>query len=250
MDKVWLASYPSGVPAEIDPHSFASVGDLFERSVERYRDKPAYANMGARLSYAELARQSAAFGAYLQKTLRLEKGARVALMMPNVLQYPVCLFGALRAGCTVVNCNPLHTMLLRESLARIAIADHHQNIGLQCPGTNPFQHRLGWFRSVRRTQRDTWTRPITATPHSHCQSLLLTDSREFGTQIWDGGRVVPLDPQQHGEQLFEIVVVHLDFMNVRAAPGDPVNERICQPPVVRSNGGNHDLHRNVPRLRV
>ena len=109
MDKVWLASYPSGVPAEIDPHSFASVGDLFERSVERYRDKPAYANMGARLSYAELARQSAAFGAYLQKTLRLEKGARVALMMPNVLQYPVCLFGALRAGCTVVNCNPLYT---------------------------------------------------------------------------------------------------------------------------------------------
>ncbi|MCB1916063.1 MAG: AMP-binding protein [Rhodocyclaceae bacterium] len=109
MEKVWLASYPAGVPAEIDPHCFASIGDLFDRSVARYGGKPAYTNMGASLSYAELSRQSAAFGAFLQHVLKLEKGARVALMMPNVLQYPVCLFGALRAGCTVVNCNPLYT---------------------------------------------------------------------------------------------------------------------------------------------
>ncbi|MCB1906673.1 MAG: long-chain-fatty-acid--CoA ligase [Rhodocyclaceae bacterium] len=109
MDKVWLASYPPGVPAEIDPHRFASIGDLFERSVARFGARPAFTNMGARLSYDELSRRSAAFGAYLQKVLKLDKGARVALMMPNVLQYPVCLFGTLRAGYTVVNCNPLYT---------------------------------------------------------------------------------------------------------------------------------------------
>ncbi len=109
MEKIWLKSYPPDVPAEIDPGAFDSIGDLFERSVARYGAKAAFTNMGASLSYDELSRRSAAFGAYLQHVLKLERGARIALMMPNLLQYPVCLFGALRAGYTVVNCNPLYT---------------------------------------------------------------------------------------------------------------------------------------------
>ncbi len=109
MEKIWLKSYPAGIPAEIDVNEFASVGDLFERSVTRWPERAAYVNMGRSLNYGELDRLSGQFAAYLQSELRLPAGTRVALMMPNVLQYPVCLFGALRAGYTVVNCNPLYT---------------------------------------------------------------------------------------------------------------------------------------------
>ena len=109
MDKIWLKSYPPGVPAEIDLEEFASVGELFERSCGKYGDRGAFLNMGKSLSYAELERLSGHFGAYLQQVLRLPPGSRIALMMPNVLQYPIAMFGALRAGYTVVNCNPLYT---------------------------------------------------------------------------------------------------------------------------------------------
>ncbi|MFT4171639.1 MAG: long-chain-fatty-acid--CoA ligase [Rhodocyclaceae bacterium] len=109
MEKVWLKSYPKGVPAEIDLHEFRSLGHLFEVGVARWTDRVAYINMDREMTYAELDRLSAAFGSYLQHELKLPVGARVALMMPNLLQYPVCLWGALRAGYTVVNCNPLYT---------------------------------------------------------------------------------------------------------------------------------------------
>ncbi len=109
MEKIWLSSYQAGVPAEIDLNEFRSIGDLFEKSVKKYGPRKAYINMDKAITYAELDRQSAAFGAYCQSVLKLQKGARVALMMPNLLQYPVCLYGALRAGYTVVNCNPLYT---------------------------------------------------------------------------------------------------------------------------------------------
>jgi long-chain acyl-CoA synthetase len=109
MQKIWLKSYPAGVPAEIDPHEFASIGDLFDRSVAAFAERKAFTSLGKAISYAELDALSACFGAYLQQVLGLAKGARVALMMPNVLQYPVALFGALRAGYVVVNCNPLYT---------------------------------------------------------------------------------------------------------------------------------------------
>lgn len=109
MDKIWLKSYPPGVPAEIDLEEFGSIGDLFEKSCRKFGNRSAFLNMGKALSFAELDLLSARFGAYLQHVLKLERGARVALMMPNVLQYPVAMFGALRAGYTVVNCNPLYT---------------------------------------------------------------------------------------------------------------------------------------------
>lgn len=109
MEKVWLQHYPAGVPAEIDLTEYASLADFFARGVERWGDKIAFINMGVGLTFRQVDALSARFAAYLQGVLGLPKGARVALMMPNVLQYPVCMFGALRAGYTVVNCNPLYT---------------------------------------------------------------------------------------------------------------------------------------------
>ena len=109
MDKIWLQSYPAGVPAEIDVDKFRSIGDLFERGVRRFASRTAYVCMGKSMTYAELDRLSARFASYLQGELKLPVGTRVALMMPNLLQYPVALFGALRAGYTVVNVNPLYT---------------------------------------------------------------------------------------------------------------------------------------------
>jgi long-chain acyl-CoA synthetase len=109
VEKIWLKSYPPGVPAEIDVNEFSSVGDLFERSVARWPDRAAYINMGRQLTYCQLDQYAGQFAAYLQSVLKLAPGARVALMMPNVLQYPIAMFGALRAGYTVVNCNPLYT---------------------------------------------------------------------------------------------------------------------------------------------
>ena len=106
MEKIWLKEYPAGVPAEIDVNEFSSVKDIMEKSWQRFADLPAYSNMGKTLSYRDMDRLSRDFGAYLQKVLGLKRGARVAIMMPNLLQYPVALFGALRAGMTVVNVNP------------------------------------------------------------------------------------------------------------------------------------------------
>ena len=123
MEKIWLKSYRPGVPAEIDVNEFGSLGELFERSVARFAAKPAYVCMGKTISYAELDAQTAHFGAFLQSELGLPKGARVALMMPNVLQYPIALFGALRAGYTVVNVNPLYTARELEHQLKDAGAD-------------------------------------------------------------------------------------------------------------------------------
>jgi long-chain acyl-CoA synthetase len=108
LEKIWLKSYPAGVPAEIDVNQYASLREVLKESCAKFGSRPAYSCMGRTISFAELDRLSAAFGAFLQGR-GLTKGARVALMMPNVLQYPVCLFGVLRAGCTVVNVNPLYT---------------------------------------------------------------------------------------------------------------------------------------------
>ncbi|WJM87208.1 long-chain-fatty-acid--CoA ligase FadD [Dickeya chrysanthemi] len=109
MEKIWLARYPADVPAEIDPDRYASLIELFEHAVERYADQPAFINMGEVMTFRRLEERSRAFAAYLQHQLKLKKGERVALMMPNLLQYPIALFGVLRAGLVVVNVNPLYT---------------------------------------------------------------------------------------------------------------------------------------------
>jgi len=108
VERIWLKSYPKGIPATIDVDQYASVRDVFERVIAQFGPRPAYTCMGKSITFAELDAASAAFGAFLQGR-GLKKGARVGLMLPNILQYPVCLFGVLRAGYTVVNINPLYT---------------------------------------------------------------------------------------------------------------------------------------------
>lgn len=109
LNKVWLNRYPADVPAEINADRYTSLIDLFEQASQRYADRPAFINMGQAMSFRKLEQRSRAFAAYLQQTLGLSKGDRVAIMMPNLLQYPIALFGILRAGMVVVNVNPLYT---------------------------------------------------------------------------------------------------------------------------------------------
>jgi long-chain acyl-CoA synthetase len=109
LDRNWLNHYPPGVPADIDPDAYPSLKEAIEEAFSSYRTQPAFTNMGATLTYAQLDELSRAFAAWLQHKSGLVRGDRVALMMPNILQYPVALFGVLRAGMVVVNTNPLYT---------------------------------------------------------------------------------------------------------------------------------------------
>ncbi len=110
VEKIWLEkSYPPGVPFEINPDKYPSLITMFNKYTVQYSDRTAFINMGASITYAELAEQATAFAAYLQQGLGLKKGDKFAIMIPNTLQYPVALFGALLAGLTVVNVNPLYT---------------------------------------------------------------------------------------------------------------------------------------------
>jgi long-chain acyl-CoA synthetase len=108
MERIWLKSYPEGVPAEIDLSAVGSLGDFIGGSIDKFRARTAFLSMGKAISYGELDLMSRAFASYLKNVARLPQGARVALMMPNLLQYPIAAFGALRAGYVVVNCNPLY----------------------------------------------------------------------------------------------------------------------------------------------
>jgi long-chain acyl-CoA synthetase len=109
VDRVWSKNYPEGVPVDINADHYASLLEVFDESIKDYADKTAFINMGKSITYAELDQQSLKFAAYLQQQLGLKKGDAVAVMMPNLLQYPVCILGVLRAGCVVVNVNPLYT---------------------------------------------------------------------------------------------------------------------------------------------
>ena len=108
-ERPWLAEYPAGVPAEIDLNEFPSVVSVLEKAIDTHRDRPAFANLGKVMTYGEVDRLSKQFAAYLLGELGLKKGDRVAIMMPNCLQYPIAIFGTLRAGLTVVNVNPMYT---------------------------------------------------------------------------------------------------------------------------------------------
>ena len=118
IERPWLASYPANVPADINVDEFPSIVSVLETACARYADNPAFTNFGKTLTYAEVDRLSTQFANYLLHELKLKKGDRVALMMPNVLQYPIAIFGVLRAGLTVVNTNPMYTAReLRHQLA-------------------------------------------------------------------------------------------------------------------------------------
>ena len=108
MERIWLKSYPAGVPADIDPKKYRSLIELFDKSIAKYRDRPAFHSMGKSITFGELDKLSRDFAAWVQAR-GFAKGTRIAVMMPNCLQYPIAMFGILRAGCTVVNVNPLYT---------------------------------------------------------------------------------------------------------------------------------------------
>ena len=108
-ERPWLDHYPKGVPEDIDLNEFQSIPAVFDASVQKFRDKIAFSNMGKSMTYGELDRLSLDFAGYLLGELKLKKGDRVAIMLPNCLQYPVAILGVLRAGLTVVNTNPMYT---------------------------------------------------------------------------------------------------------------------------------------------
>lgn len=145
MSKVWLDSYPEGVPHEIDPGAYTSIVDVLQQSVRRFPDRPAFSNLGTTLTFSQVDRLSRAFAAYCQKRLGLVKGDRIIIMMPNLLQYPIALFGALRAGLTVVNTNPLYTAhelrhQLTDSGARaIVILENFAGVLESCLADTPVE---------------------------------------------------------------------------------------------------------------
>ena len=162
MDRVWLTQYPAGVPADIDPDEYASLRDMFEEACAAYGNRIAYANLGAELSYAQLDALSRAFAAWLQQKSGLVAGDRVALMLPNLLQYPIALFGVLRAGMAVVNVNPLYTARelehqLKDSGAKaIVIVENFVHVLQQVLPSTPLKNvlvtsvgeLLGWPRGM------------------------------------------------------------------------------------------------------
>jgi long-chain acyl-CoA synthetase len=145
MERIWLKNYPQGVPAEIDPSLYRSVVEMFEESFAKYGDSDAFLSMGKKLTYGQLDEMSAAFGAWLQSK-GLVHGDRVAVMMPNLLQYPIAVAGILRAGFVVVNVNPLYTPRelehqLKDSGAKaIVIVENFAHTLQQVLAKTPVQH--------------------------------------------------------------------------------------------------------------
>ena len=146
MEKTWLKTYPSGVPAEIDPEHYHSLLDIYEESIAKFSDRQAYINMGKSITFTELDEYANDFAAYLQNTLGIKKGDAVAIMMPNLLQYPVALLGIHRAGGVVVNVNPLYTprelehQLIDSNAKAIVIVNNFANTLDKVLDKTPVEH--------------------------------------------------------------------------------------------------------------
>ena len=144
-DRFWLKNYPAGVPAEIDYSGYSSCIALFDEAIAKFKDRRAFSCMGTAMTYSELDERARAVAAWLQ-SLGLTRGTRVALMMPNVLQYPVAILGVLRAGCVVVNVNPLYTPRelehqLKDSGAEaIIVLENFCSVLAQCIAKTPIKH--------------------------------------------------------------------------------------------------------------
>ena len=145
-ERPWLANYPKGTPAEIDPDQYRSVAAMLDECCDRFRHRPAFTNMGRTISYDDLDKLSAKFAAFLLNDLNLAKGDRVAIMLPNLLQYPIAIMGVLRAGLVVVNTNPLYTPRelkhqLEDSGARaILVLDNFAKTVAEVIGTSACKH--------------------------------------------------------------------------------------------------------------
>ena len=142
----WLASYPAGVPADIDVDEFPSIVSVLQSSLDKFRDRPAFSHMGKVMTYAEVDRGSRQFAAYLLGELKLKKGDRIAIMMPNCFQYPIATFGALRAGLTVVNTNPMYTarelkhQLVDSGASAILVLDNFGHTVQEVIAQTPVKH--------------------------------------------------------------------------------------------------------------
>lgn len=146
MEKTWLNNYPNGVPADIDPEHYHSLLDIYQQSIDKFADKTAYINMGKSITFTELDKYANDFAAYLQNTLGIKKGDAVAVMMPNLLQYPVALLGIHRAGGVVVNVNPLYTprelehQLIDSNAKAILIVSNFANTLEKVVDKTPVEH--------------------------------------------------------------------------------------------------------------
>lgn len=144
----WLASYPAAVSAEIDTNQYQSIVDVIQEACNQYRQKPAFMNMGRILTYDDVDRLSSNFASYLLNELKLKKGDRVALMLPNILQYPIAIFGVLRAGLTVVNTNPMYTprelkhQLTDSGAVAIVVLDNFAHTLADVIADTPIKHVL------------------------------------------------------------------------------------------------------------
>jgi long-chain acyl-CoA synthetase len=147
-ERPWLASYPQGIPAEVDVDKYPSIVSVLEETCSQYADRPAFSNFGKQLTYAEVDRLSARFASYLLHELKLKKGDRVALMMPNILQYPIAIFGVLRAGLTVVNTNPMYTarelkhQLVDSGAAAIVVLENFAHVVQEAVAETPLRQVL------------------------------------------------------------------------------------------------------------
>ena len=158
----WIKSYQPGVPEQINPTAYRSIVAVFESSCEKFADRPAFKNMGVTLTYRELDRRSKQFAAFLRNRLGLNQGDRVAIMMPNMLQYPIAMFGVLRAGCVVVNTNPLYStrelkhQLLDSGAKAIVVFENVANTLSEVIDETPIKHviitglgdQLGFFKGL------------------------------------------------------------------------------------------------------
>ncbi len=146
MEKIWLSNYPEGVPEEIDPTQYNSLVELFQKSCEQFADRVAFDNLGCELTYAQFYDKAKVFASYLENELGLQKGDRVAIMLPNCLQYPVVMLGTMLAGCVVVNVNPLYTprelehQLCDSMSETIIIMENFANVLQQCKAKTPIKN--------------------------------------------------------------------------------------------------------------
>ena len=199
-DRYWLKSYPASVPAEIDPGQYRSLAQLIEECCQRFAGRPAYSSFGRTVSYGALERMSRAFGAWLQQEARLVRGDRIALMMPNVLQYPVALFGALRAGLTVVNTNPLYTQRelehqLKDSGARaIVVYEQAAQLVQEClPETDLEQVIVTGVGDLLRFPRSALVNFVLRHVRKQVKPWALPEARRF-TEVLEQGKWVDLAP--------------------------------------------------------
>ena len=200
MNKRWLKNYPSGVPAQINPDEYGSLLELIDESCTRFADYDAYTSMGRTITYAEYRGLARDFAAWLQNVAKLRKGDRIALMLPNVLQYPIALYGALQAGLTIVNTNPLYTarelehqlsdsgakaIVVLENFAHI-LQHVVANMALETVITTQVGDQLAWPKAalvnfvLKRVRRQV--------PHWE-----LEGSVPFNTTLQQG-RYLPLEP--------------------------------------------------------